>query len=86
MDVYVPWSERDAITDLIQALRNDAQHVLQEQLNAQQTLISEERKARKALSNLPPTHREKIAAGDEETSHGSSFEQGSRQVYHVGEW
>ena len=67
MDVDVPWSERDATTDLIQALQSDAQHMLQEQLKAQQTLTSEERKARKALSSLPPTHREKITTGDDET-------------------
>src|SRR6266566_2688695 len=58
--------ERDAITDLIQVLQSDAQHMLQEQLKAQETLTSEERKACKALSSLPHTHREKIAAGDDE--------------------
>jgi DNA repair exonuclease SbcCD ATPase subunit len=62
-----PERERDAITDLIQALQSDAQRMLQEQLKAQQTLTSEEHKARKALSSLPPTHREKIATGDDET-------------------
>ena len=59
--------ERDAIADLIQALQSDAQHVLQKQLNAQQTLTSEAREARKALSSLPPTHREKIAGSCDET-------------------
>lgn len=59
--------ERDAITGLIEALQSDAQYILQKQLNAQQTLTSEERKARKALSSLPPTHREKIARSRDET-------------------
>jgi exonuclease SbcC len=59
--------ERDALTGMIQALQSDAQHVVQKQLSAQQTLTSEEPKAHKALSSLPPTYRAKIAGSRDET-------------------
>ncbi len=59
--------ERDTITRVIEALQSDAQLVLQKQLNAQQALTSEEHKARKALSSLPPMYRTKIADSDDET-------------------
>jgi len=59
--------ERDALTGEIQALESDAHHVLQKQLSAQQTLASEEPRARKALSSLPPTYRAKIAESFDET-------------------
>lgn len=59
--------ERDALTGVIQALESDARRVVQRQLSAQQTIASEELKAHKALSSLPPTYLVKIAEGFDET-------------------
>ena len=59
--------ERDALIGVIQALESDAHRVVQQQLSAQQTLASEEPKARKALSSLPPTYLAKIAESFDET-------------------
>lgn len=59
--------ERDALTDLIQALESAERRVLQQRLSAQQTLASEQAKGRKALSSLPPTYLAKIAESCDET-------------------
>jgi DNA repair protein SbcC/Rad50 len=59
--------ERDAFTDVIEALESEVLRVVQHQLSAQQMLTSEEPKARKAMSSLPPTYSTKIAESFDES-------------------